>query len=183
VAVVLPVLRREPLEERRAAVAEQREAAVCVEVVHDGVCGAVEGDAHAKRDEGAPPGPVETDGESDHHHDCEHDRKEVVRLPAALRLAGADTAMVAAVQALADPVHHRPVRQRGDRLHRDERDSSEEHSTHTVTLRLAPGGETRPSPGDFWREKAIYGSHTTKVRQVGRGVRCGRTWPVRARPS
>jgi hypothetical protein len=142
---MLAVLRGETLEERRAAVAEQWEAAVCVEVVHDGIGGAVEGDADAQRDEEAPPGPVEPDRESHHHHDSEHHGEEVVRLPTALRLSGADTAVVAAVQALADAVHHGAMRQRGDRLHRDEGDSSEEHSTHIVTLRPASGGETPPT--------------------------------------
>ena len=49
--------------------------------------------------------------------------------------------MVAAVQAPAEPVHHGPVRERGDRLHREEAADGDQQGAHGITLRPQRHGD------------------------------------------
>jgi hypothetical protein len=77
----------------------------------------------ADRHEGSEAVAVEAEPQAEQHERGEEHREPVVALPAGL----AAGPMVAAVEPLADAVHHPAMRGRGDRFHDDERHDDDDH--------------------------------------------------------
>ncbi len=115
VQVVDPVGVGQPVECGDAARSEHAETPMDVAVVHECVRDAVERDPDSERDQRVHGG-VEAEPEPEHHDRGEHHREPVVAFPP----RGAAGAVMAAVEPLADAVHHPAVRRRGHRLHQHE---------------------------------------------------------------
>jgi hypothetical protein len=128
--MVVPVRRSDVAHVGVPAPRPPERPAVHGDVVHDEVRDAVRRDARTERAEEPERGDPRSERDQRDRRAAEHHGKQVVLLegPAGRR-------MVTPVPAEPGAVHHEPVRDRGDRLHRQERGDRDEDA-HAATSQV-----------------------------------------------